>query len=217
MTKRHLLEIESIMPFIIAAGVGVTFALYAAHKPQFTTKMNLPIMQTRQNLPAAIIPAPQLPQPQVTSQISPDGTRELTMTVLPNNDLEKTYTFATMDADGGNQQIIYTATHSAQTMSIPFNTWSPDNKYVFLTESTSSGTKALVMRADAQPVTETESNIDAAAVFDANTTGNVYQETTGWASDTLLIINTTLQDGSKGPSYWLEIPIKAVTQLSTEF
>ncbi len=217
MTKTHQIELDSVILFIVAAGIGVVFAFTMGHKPHFPKKIYLPVIQNTFPTPTFIPTPPPIPKPQVTSQISPDGTRLLTMTVTTNKDLTKTYTFVTSDAGGSNQQTIYTVTYTADPMSIPFNTWSPDNKYVFLTHSTSSGTEALVMKATGQPLTDTEPTFNAATIFNAKNTGNVYKETTGWASETLLISNTTLQDGSKGPSYWLEIPSKAIIQLSSQF
>ena len=203
------------MLFILAAGIGLFLAFYTTHRPQLPTKISLPVIQTHEN-PTPIL-TPLIPQPQVISQISPDGAKQLTMTVTTSKDLTKTYTFVTSDADGSNQQTIYTSPDTTDSLSIPFNTWSPDDKYLFLTYTASSSAEALVMRADGKPLTDTEPTFNAKTIFDAKNTGNTYQETTGWASETLLIINTTVSDGSKGPSYWLEIPSLAIIQLSTQF
>ena len=217
MTKTHKIELESVILFSLAAGVGVAFALYNGHKPQLPNNISLPVIQSIQNAPTDTPTPPPIPKPQITSQISPDGKKQLTLTTTTNNDLTKTYTFVTTDAGGGNQQQVYTVTYATDTMNIPFNTWSPDDKYVFIIHTTTSGTEALVMKADGKPITETESTYNAATIFNAKNNGNSYQETTGWASETLLIINTTTQTGAKGPSYWLEIPSKAIIQLSTQF
>lgn len=214
MTKRYLLTIDTIAPLVLAAGIGVLFAYYTAHKSQ-PPKVYLPAMQIQ----ASPTPTPTqiIQKPFEVSQISPDGTKKLTMTVTINNNLAETYTFATSDIDGNNRQVIYTGTYTNETMSIPFNAWSPDDTYVFLLYTTPTQTQALVLRADGQPFTPEEPYFNAADIFTAKNTGETYHETTGWASDTLLIVNTTSQDGSKGPSYWLEIPDKAVIQLSSQF
>jgi hypothetical protein len=217
MTKRHHIELESVIFLLAAAGIGFVLALYAGHKPQFQTHVSLPVMQSNENPSPTASPTPLIPKPEVSSQISPDGTKQLTMTVTSNSELSKTYTFVTSDADGTNQKTVYTASYNAESMSIPFNTWSPDDKYVFVIHTLSSGTEALVMRADGQPLTDTDPNFNLMTIFNAKDTGNTYKETTGWAANTLLIVNTTTKDGSKGPSYWVEIPSKAIIQLSSEF
>jgi hypothetical protein len=215
MTKRHQIEIESVILLTLAAGVGVTFALYSGYKPQTPTKISLPVMQLQENPTSTPAPTltPLIPKPQVTSQISPDGTKLLTMTVTTNDDFTKTYTFVTADADNKNKVTIYTNTYTTDSMSIPFNTWSPDDKYVFLTHDN----EALVLRADGKPFNETEPTFNVTNIFTDKITQNAYHETTGWASETLLVINTKLQDLSKGPSYWFEVPSKAIIQLSSQF
>src|SRR6266852_3927677 len=102
MTKTHQLEIESVILFIVSAGIGAVFALYLGHKPPSPNKVSLPIMQTQAN--PTNIPTPTLnPKPQTTSQLSPDGTKLLTMAVTTNKDLANTYTFTTSDPDNTNQ------------------------------------------------------------------------------------------------------------------
>lgn len=217
MTRGIQIEVETGILFIVAAVVGVSFALYSGHRPQLPTKIYLPIMQANMASPSTLTPTPFIPKPVVTTQISPDGTKELSMTVTTNTDSTKTYLFATSNIDGSNQKIVYTLANTTDLMNIPFNTWSPDDVYLFITRNTSLGDEAFVIRADGQPVSETESTSNVTTIFTAKNTGNIYQETTGWASNTLLIVNTRHQDGSKGPSYWVEIPSDAVIELSTQF
>lgn len=219
MTKRHQIEIETLGILIFGSLVGFAFALYSGHRPQLPTAIYLPSMQSKADMLSTLSPTPTHPptKPQVTSQVSPDGTKLLTLAVITNQNNSKTYTFVTSNADGKNQNTTYTTISSKDSWSIPFNTWSPDNKYLFITHITSSGSEGLVLRTDGKLITETESNLNTRKIFTDKNTGNTYEETTGWASETLLIINTKLADGSKGPSYWLEIPSKGIIQLSSQF
>jgi hypothetical protein len=200
--------------------VGIVFAAYFNHKPNTRYSFSLPVMQAQDS---TLSPVPSeapvfAPEVQTFSQVSPDGTKKLTMTATTNKDAGKTYAFITSDAANANQQSIYEATlPNMENMSIPFNTWSPDNAYVFLGQNTASSSGAIVMKANGEPIVEGQRYFDVAALFKAQNTGNTYQETTGWASETLLIINTMQPDGTKGSSYWLEIPSKAIIQLSTQF
>src|SRR5476651_692683 len=109
MTRTHQIELESVVLFIISAGVGGLFALYLGHKPQTPTKFSLPVIQTQENKTQAITPplTQFIPKPQTTSQISPDGTKLLTMTITTNKDLTKTYSFITSGIDESNQQTVY--------------------------------------------------------------------------------------------------------------
>lgn len=241
MTTRHAIELDSVFLLAVSAVAGSVFALYFNHKPNIKSSISLPVMQNSQgptSIPASASTivsnststvtstpaATPLPTPITSknaekfSQISPDGAKILTMTVTRNKDDSKTYAFATSDSASTNQQSIYSKTLlGTGNMSIPFNTWSPDNNYVFLQQNGATTSGAIVMKADGQPLVEGEQFFDVISLFTAKNTGNSYQETTGWASETLLIVNTKQQDGSKGPSYWFEVPSKAIIQLSTQF
>lgn len=219
MTVRHAIELDTLSLLAISAVVGIVFAAYFNHKPNTRYSFSLPVMQVQDS---TLTPTPSAapafaPKAEAFSQSSPDGTKKLTMTTTTNQDSSKTYAFTTSD-EANNQQSIYKTTlPGTENMSIPFNTWSPDNNYVFLQQNTASSSGAFVVKTNGEPIVEDQQYLDITALFNARNTGNMYQETTGWASETLLIINTTQPDGSKGPSYWLEVPSKAIIQLSTQF
>lgn len=214
MTARTL-EIDTIFLLSISAIAGVVFAVSSNHKPNISYSFSVPVIETSQNPISILNP---VPTTKTSSQISPDGTKILKMTTITNKDTTTTYSLIASNSDGQNQQSIYATTlPSTESITIPFNTWSPDNKYVFIQHNILNGSEALVMDASGKPLVQGEQYFNAASLFTAKSTGNTYQEATGWASETLLIINTLQQDGSKGPSYWLEIPSKAIIQLSTQF
>ncbi len=204
------------------------FAVASAHKPTTKTSFPIPVMQSLQNpfqqagsLPIITLspsPTPFLkPAVETSTQVSPDGTKKLSLTVTTNHDTS-TYAFTTSDGADTKQESLYTITlPKGQSLDIPFNTWSPDNAYVFLERKTATESSALVMKADGQPFGNGSQYLDVGTTFSAKDTGNAYQETTGWASETLLVVNSTQTDGSKGPSYWFEAPSQAITQLSTQF
>lgn len=215
MTIRHQIELDITAFLVAGALVGFAVAFYSHPSPKVRLSVAMPVAQDLQNL----TPTPTfVPKIDTSSQVSPDGAKKLTLTTTTNKDETKTYAFTTAGVDNANQQSIYSITlPQAESMNIPFNTWSPDNAYVFLERSSSSGTSALVMKANGQPFADGQQSADVTVAFAAKSTGNAYKETTGWASETLLIVNTTKPDGSKGPSYWYEVPSKAIIQLSTEF
>jgi hypothetical protein len=224
MIKTHKIELESFIVIVVAAAIGAGVGVVALQGSFFSpqTKISLPVMQTQDNTDDSLVvlpsPTVSIPKPQTTSQISPDGRKLLTMTQTTNQDKTKNYSIVASDADGGNEQTIYTASASAKaSMSIPFNTWSPDDKFVFVNRTDNAGTSAIIMRADGAPLTSSSQTFDAKALFDARNTGNNYQEATGWASETLVIINTVRESGDKGPSYWLEVPSGAIIPLSVQF
>jgi len=213
MTTAHKIELDSVALFLLAALAGVVFAFYYNHNIKPRSVFSLPVLDT-----FATPTPPSTPKVETFSGVSPDGTKKLAMTVTSNKTTSKTYTFSVSLADGTSPQSIYSINLPIdETMSIPFNAFSPDDNFIFLQHNTRDGSESFVFRSNGSPMTDTEQYFNAASIFVAKATGNNYQQTTGWASETLLIINTTLTNGDKGPSYWLEVPSKAVIQLSTEF
>lgn len=214
MTTAHKFELEGITLFTLAAVMGIVFAMSTNHSPKIRTVYNLPVLAPLESpTPTEAI----LPKSQTFSQVSPDGRKKLTMTATPVK-TGTTYTFNVSDGSGDNNQQLYTISLPVtETMSIPYNTFSPDNKYLFVSHTTKDGTEAWIFQTDGTPIATDTTYFNAKAIFDSRQTGNTYQEATGWASETLVIINTTRSDGSKSTSYWLEIPSKALIPLSTEF
>lgn len=215
MTTRHQLtfELEALSIIVISACLGIILAMYFYNKPK---TFSLPVIDMQLNPTPTVAP---LPQVETSSQISPDGTKKVMMTVSFKSDsTTKDYVVKTANSDGTNQQQIYAATLPvSESLTLPFNSWSPDDKYFFIQHMTQSGSEASIFRADGASMTSTDQSFNAKELFVARSTSYTYQEITGWASESLLIINTTQADGTKGPSYWLEVPSKAIIQLSTEF
>ncbi len=140
---------------------------------------------------------------------SPDGKMSLIMRKEKGNDTV-TYKFTLKDEASGAQKEIFAKTEAAgATLSIPDNTFSSDNKYVFLKETGPSGVVYLVL-------TETQ-NFDVSSLFTAKYQNYVIADATGWAGPTLLVINTNKVDGGTGPSFWFDVASHSFIQLSTRF
>ena len=148
------------------------------------------------------------------SQITPDGTKKLVMKTTYNKDGSLFYVFTTTDGSGENEQPLYATTSASANFRLPFNAWSPDNKYVFIEKTNGD---ALVFDASGEDIVEGQKYLDVENLFIAAGKKDMYKVTTGWASPTLLIINTTTPENKKGSSYWFEVPSKAIIQLSSEF
>lgn len=205
-----IIETETILFVVIAACVSFYFIWRNNQNNLPNFNIVSPSVQTTP------IPSPTIaPQNTVNSQVSPDGTKKVTVTTMHNNNGTLTYTASAEDSSGENQQQIYTTTLDAtETITIPFNTWSPDNRYLFLVKN---GKDAMVFNAFGTPFANGETFLDVTDAFTKRNTGNMLAAVTGWASPTLIIINSTTSSNNKGPSYWFEVPSKAIIQLSTEF
>lgn len=153
-----------------------------------------------------------------SSQPTPDGKKKLLMEATHKKDIS-TYVFTTSDGSGGNREPLFTTTVQASAsategLHIPFNTWSPDNKYLFIQKNDGD---ALVFKATGDEIVSGQHYFDVRKLFNAAGKKDTYEVTTGWASPTLLIINTLAPDKTKGSSYWFEVPSKAIIQLSSSF
>ena len=67
---------------------------------------------------------------------SPDGTITLTMEKQQQSGLPTKYFFYTIGLQSDQKTIFNKEVDDTENLSIPYNAWSPDNKYVFLKEST---------------------------------------------------------------------------------
>lgn len=206
MTTLRQIELESIFLISIVAAASLFFVV------QRNNQFNVPVISINSSLPT---PAP---SQNIFSQISPDGTKEVIMKIDRNKDDTQTYSFYTSDGSSDNEQFVFDKTLDATaSMTVPFNTWSSNNQYFFIQENTTSGKNIFAFQASGEAFSDTEEYFDVTDLFRKKETGNNFVEATGWASESLIIINTTKADGSKGPSYWFEIPSRAIIQLSTEF
>ena len=211
MTTLKKIELESIFLISAVAAVSIYFVIQRNNQGQF----NGPSMRIASLSSPLSIPAP---EHNVFSQISPDGTKEVIMKIVRNQDNTQTYSFYTTDSSGANEKYIFTRTlEKEENMTIPFNTFSSDNKYFFIQENAKETKSIFAFKVSGVAFSETEEYFDVTDLFRIAKTGYNFSEATGWASESLIIINTTKEDKTKGPSYWFEIPSRAIIQLSTEF
>jgi hypothetical protein len=140
---------------------------------------------------------------------SPDGKFSLIMKQKKESSTSL-YSFWLKDETKGTQSEIFTKDETGEiTLSIPENTFSPDNKYVFLKETGSGATNYLAIK-DSQV-------LDIVSLFLAKHQNYVITDVTGWAAPTLLVINTNKSDGSLGPSFWFDVASKSFIQLVDRF
>ncbi|OGH18602.1 MAG: hypothetical protein A2868_02455 [Candidatus Levybacteria bacterium RIFCSPHIGHO2_01_FULL_40_15b] len=154
--------------------------------------------------------------PETSEVRSPDGVMKLIMekTTIAYN---TTYSFSIEETTQGSaKNSILSKTVLAGTgMELSQNAWSPDNKYFFITEKSGNSINYLVFKADGEYFSENEQYISVVPLFVAKNTGHSLKDITGWDSETLLHVYTIKEDGSRGPSFWFEIPSKAIIQLAS--
>lgn len=146
---------------------------------------------------------------------SGDGTVKLIMKAQTAKDGTANYTFTASEISGNNSHIILSKALGAnESMSIPYNTWSPDNKLVFIQYTNGSTTEYYVMKGSGEPWPNGEQYFTLRVEFEKRDGGLSVREATGWASNTLVVFTTVKADGNRGPNYWFEVPSKAFIQLA---
>lgn len=154
-------------------------------------------------------PAVKAQGPEVSTLGSPDGKIYLTSKKeKTENGTRYTYLFST-SPDGEKTQIFEKEVPAETTISVPFNTFSPDNKYIFLKESTSEKTTYFVVAGGKE--------LDISSAFEAKYKDYKITDVTGWGGPSLVVVNADKASGGQGPSFWFEVGNGGFIQLSNRF
>lgn len=161
--------------------------------------VNIPRYNTSAKTIVTVTPAP-------VGEISfgtPDGKKTLTMKRQSDKDLTS-YSFYVTDEAGEKKTIFNQTGKSSETISIPFNAWSPDNNHLFLLEETAKGKNYLVFHASGKPFTDDSEYVNVSEQFKQKLPDLTLDEVTGWADPALLIVNVKTGEGV-GRSFWFDI------------
>lgn len=175
-------------------------AVFVAFRPQKQDRANNPY-----------VPPVALAQPSKATEItSPDGKMILTMKEEKGKE-NVTYIFTLKDEAKNTQNQVYTNIVPMNvSMSIPLNTFSPDNKYFFLKESNGQDNYLAFSVSGTQIANFSD-------LFYAKHPEYKITEATGWGGINLIVFNTENIEGEVGPSFWFDIPSKSFIQLSNRF
>ncbi len=203
-----------LLVLIIICLLIFAFLFYNFLKPQ-TVATPLVTSQVSAVSTSDVIPNP---VKTTTSQISPDGLFELTLITNTVEPEQIEYKLLVKEIKTGNEKLIFTQTVGNKTaISIPFNTWSADNKHFFITQYYMGTQKNLVFKTSGEKFAE-DPFLDVNNLYIEKEIAYDFNEATGWASQNLLVIKTQKTDGTgAGPSYWFDIVGKTFIQLSTQF
>jgi len=152
----------------------------------------------------------------ITEVQSADGTMKLIIKVTSKAG-GQTYTFSVSDIAGLNKKTIFMKTLSKnQSLQAPANSWSIDNKYLFLKEQDDGSLSFFVFKANGEPFANGEDYIDVVPLFSNKESSYRIADITGWDSATLLHIFTISANGAKGPSFWFDVESKTFMMLGSE-
>jgi hypothetical protein len=151
-------------------------------------------------------------QPQVTpaptslTQISGDGTRTLA--------IEKIGELVELSV---NQEMIATKRVDPRSVvRIPFNTWSPNNKYFFITEQRDDKAEYLVMNESGKPFADGEPELKVSELYAQAYPDNTILSVSGWAAPTLIVLNAR-SESEENMSFWFDVQTQKFIRLATNF
>lgn len=180
----------------------------------------------------ARVSTPSFPQIQAKSQIAATETKnktKITIIPAPNGEVNMnireetngalvTEAFTIINQKTGKETQIYKETLAqGNSITVPYNTFSPDNKYVFLQKTEANATSYFVLRTDGTPMEKDGQILDFLNLFNEKYPDFKVTDVTGWGGMGLIVMNTNKQNGEKGPSFWYDVSGKTFIQLSTRF
>jgi len=169
-----------------------------------------------QEVPIQEITEPSLTSAPVLTAISADGEIELKMSQTKRNG-SITWTLRTIRNEDEVRRIFWKTLPKDTTLSIPFNSVSPDNKYLFLKQTGPDKTHYLVLTTSGDPMFTEIQTIEFAEQFELEYSEYKITEVTGWGGIDLIVFNTDTAEGGIGPSFWYEIPSRSFIRLSNRF
>ncbi len=197
-----MVKYPSKLLILVCLTISVVSVFYILHNQETQSQKYLP---STSHEPAYAPPMAIATSPQETTIEAPDGKNKLIMKEEKGKETT-TYTFSIQDKMSWVSKEVFTKTVPLGTyISIPFNTFSPDNKYIFLQE----GNTYFVPLKDGV--------LDINSLFAAKHPDYTIADVTGWGGMTLLVVNTNKVNGDQGPSFWFDVTSKSFIQLSSHF
>jgi hypothetical protein len=115
------------------------------------------------------------------------------------------------------KEIFVKTVNPSTIISIPYNTWDPNGKYIFLKENNTTGTSFFVLSTSTSSLDQNDQTANITDLFTEKYPDLKIGDVTGWGGVNLVVINSIKGDGGRGPSFWFEMPTHSFIQLSMRF
>lgn len=207
----------TILAMVAITAIGLVFVLNSQIQKSKEAPPSLPKVTSYAPREAKANPN------QETEVGSPDGKLTLTVKAMPAGRQEEkekdaaTFIFFITEKATGVQKEIYREVGEDGSITIPFNTFSPDNKYFFLKKEVGGKTSYFVLSTAGIPLTKDSAFMEFSNSFENTYPDYKIDEVTGWGGLSLIVINTKKVNGGEGPSFWVDVPSGKFTQLSSHF
>ncbi len=150
---------------------------------------------------------------QVVEVRSGDGKMSLIRKSLKLGDGSISYSFKVVNNTDNSEKDLFSKTVSpGVTIEIPSNSWSPDNKQLFVEEKNVGVTNYFVYKANGEKYGDFDYlNVNEYWVKSKN--NYKIRVISGWEGNDLLSVKTTNEDGTNGPSFWFVISSRGFLRL----
>jgi hypothetical protein len=204
----------TLLVLVVLVGIGFIVLFFRGQQPKGVPAPGLP---ESNNEASYAPPAVRADVPRETSVGSPNGKWFLKMKEEKGQDAT-TYIFWIINLADSSQKEIFRKTVPVNTrLEVPLNSFSPDDKYIFLKEIGVGGTQYLVLTASGAPISEGVLVAEISGLFTTKYPDYVITDVTGWGGVGLIVINADKKEGGTGPSFWFELPSLGFIRLSTRF
>lgn len=151
------------------------------------------------------------------SILAPDGSMTLIVENKRSGEDTINQKFSIMSEDDQTVEIYSFDSLKDQLVSVPYNTFSPDNKFIFLKTITPSGNEYIVMRTDGKFILEESKTVAVIESFNQKFQNLVVTDVTGWGGKNLIVVNTDLKEQGVGPSFWFDVSNLSFIRLASRF
>ncbi|PIZ66248.1 hypothetical protein CO051_01145 [Candidatus Roizmanbacteria bacterium CG_4_9_14_0_2_um_filter_39_13] len=204
-------KLKLIIALLIILIAGVGMLMFSQQKRTTETRASESVPDL---LSLSPIPVSQDLDPEEMS--SPDGKKKLILERQQTEELLKYSLFTSNESE--SKLIIYSKELPvAQAISIPFNTWSPDNIHFFVKESSPEKINYFVFLASGENFPDNVQYLSVQELFEEKVEGYFITDVTGWAAPSLLIVNTKENEGDDKVSFWLDVRSQSFIRLGTYF
>ncbi len=127
---------------------------------------------------------------------------------------EVRYRFNVVDNQKNVKYLLFeTTVEKDRSFTIPFNSWSSDNKHLFIETKSLEGRDYYVFNTDAGEFQDGLKYLDVGDYWNKSKNSDLIREVSGWAGPDQLMVYTIRPDGSDGLAYWFIVSVRKFLQV----
>lgn len=202
-------RLKTVLLILFLASAALFYVFFSeVHKEKKVVDYKVPI-----NTPAPVNAMEDDP----ISVVSPDKKVEISINRVDDK-TSTHYSLSVTDKSTNLTKTIFTKTvPPGVVITVPFNTFSPDNKFIFLKEMGDGYSKHFVLSLSGRDIVQGSQTIDIEPEFAEKYPDFKITDVTGWGGINLIVVNTDKIEGGIGPSFWFDIGSSSFIRLSTRF